>query len=82
MTYEDEDDKSDRMLITGGGRAQQRRKSRKDGEGEGERSIRGTEIVNIDDDLLFLFLTLIARESLELLLLFELLLSLTGGHVG
>lgn len=68
------------MLITGGMRAAKAQIAQR--ERQREASIRGAEIVDIDKDLLFLFLTLIARESLELLLLFELLLSLTGGHVG
>lgn len=78
MSCENGDDEDNQMLITGVMRAAKAQIAQK----ERERSIRGAEIVNIDKDLLFLFLTLIARESLELLLLFELLLSLTGGHVG
>lgn len=80
MSYENGDDEDNRMLITGGMRAAKAQIAQR--ERQRETSIRGAEIVNIDKDLLFLFLTLIARESLELLLLFELLLSLTGGHVG
>lgn len=80
MSYENGDDEDNRMLITGGMRAAKAQIAQR--ERQRETSIRGAEIVNTDKDLLFLFLTLIARESLELLLLFELLLSLTGGHVG
>lgn len=80
MSYENGDDEDNRMLITGGMRAAKAQIAQR--ERQRETSIRGAEVVNIDKDLLFLFLTLIARESLELLLLFELLLSLTGGHVG